>query len=291
MCGRKSWTGVQEIKAGEEKRKRIGSKSYAVRRRVKNGFSWAELASWLDVSKQIHRQIMSIPRLYRVNPEITYCNVDVDVYASEALEPLTKALGKKISLHYVGREKNMHSAHFALSSFAKSQQPDLAIRSLAKLIEALPPKPRRLWDQAKHKAFTVGLQSGIEPHYLEYEISQAATRAVAALGASIIITIYETDKPAPGTVPTRREEVPIASVTLLGLRVLRVLLPPPDNRHRIPCYGYELHAYGETWNHSISARMLNRPFGDAVWNFSSSASHRYWRRPSRCFLGSGLARC
>ena len=140
MCGRKSWTGVQEIKAGEEKRKRIGSKSYAVRRRVKNGFSWAELASWLDVSKQIHRQIMSIPRLYRVNPEITYCNVDVDVYASEALEPLTKALGKKISLHYVGREKNMHSAHFALSSFAKSQQPDLAIRSLAKLIEALPPQ-------------------------------------------------------------------------------------------------------------------------------------------------------
>lgn len=134
---------------------------------------------------------------HTVNPEITYCNVDVDVYSSEALEPLTKALGEKIFLNYSGREKRMYSAHFTLGSFTKSQRPDLAIRSLAKLIAALPPKPRRLWDKAKRKAFNVGFQSGIEPHYREYEISPAATRAVAALGASIIVTIYETDKPYP----------------------------------------------------------------------------------------------
>ena len=139
---------------------------------------------------------------HTVIPEITYCNVDVDVYASEPLEPLTQALGKKIFLNYAGREKRMYSAHFALRSFVKTQRPDLAIRSLAKLIEALPPKPRRLWDKARRKEFNVGFQSGIEPHYREYEISPAAVRAVAALGASIIVTIYETDKPDPGVAPT-----------------------------------------------------------------------------------------
>ena len=145
---------------------------------------------------------MSTPHSHTVNSEITYCNVDVDVYASEALEPLTTALGKNIFLNYVGQEMRMFSAHFSLRSLAKSQRPDLAIRSLAKLIAALPPKPRRLWDKAKRKAFNVGFQSGIEPHYREYEISPAATRAVAALGASIVVTIYETDKPDPGVAPT-----------------------------------------------------------------------------------------
>ncbi len=129
---------------------------------------------------------MSTPRSHRVNPEITYCNADVDVYASEALEPLTNTLGKKIFLNFVGREKKMYGAHFELRSLAKSQRPDLAIRSLPTLIESPPPKPPRPWDNAKRRASNIGFQSGIEPHHREYEVSNAA----------IIVTIYETDKPS-----------------------------------------------------------------------------------------------
>jgi hypothetical protein len=127
--------------------------------------------------------------------EIAFLNVDVDVLSRSPLEPLVNELGREVLGNYVGREGRRYGAHFSLYS---PKSADHAVRRLATIIGALPLPARRLWKGAQRRSFNLGFESGHHPHCLETMVSPEAVQAVAALGASIVVTIYPVQTSRPG---------------------------------------------------------------------------------------------
>src|SRR5580704_12650165 len=92
-------------------------------------------------------------------PSITeFLNVDLDIYAPFDLQPLVSSLGKKVIVLYVGRERRSYTAHVELAGLAKSA--DSTIRRFCALIQTLPRAERQLWNRAKRRDFSIGVQSG-----------------------------------------------------------------------------------------------------------------------------------
>jgi hypothetical protein len=125
--------------------------------------------------------------VYVHDDETAFLNVDVDVRSSTPLEALVHALKGRISVHYVGRVGRSFHARFALSG---PRTAEVAVRRLAKLIDALPRAARKAWDGAKMRVFDVGFQGGMRPHSAEHDLSASAVAAVARLKGSIRVTLY-----------------------------------------------------------------------------------------------------
>ncbi len=121
-----------------------------------------------------------------------FLNVDLDVYSTRPLEPLVAALGKRVLVHYVGREGRRYSAHLCLAG--DSENPDTTARALAKLVEKLPKHARRLWDTASAREFNVGIQAGLTPHAHELRISPATLEIIARLTGRIVVTTYSPEQ-------------------------------------------------------------------------------------------------
>ena len=148
-----------------------------------------------DAAGQSHQRVRSVAKsktiVYVKDDETAFLNVDVDVFSRSPLEPLAAALGKKVSLRYIGRVgRGLFQLHFALYS---PKSANSAAKRIVKLIESLPSSPRRLWNTAERRVFDAGFQGGRRPHCREFELDQQVVAAVARIGGSIRITIY----PAP----------------------------------------------------------------------------------------------
>jgi hypothetical protein len=93
------------------------------------------------------------------HPSVTeFLNVDLDIYAPFDLQPLVSSLGKKVMVLYVGRERRSYTAHLELAGRAKSA--DSIIRGFCALIRALPRAEQQLWNRAKRRDFSIGVQAG-----------------------------------------------------------------------------------------------------------------------------------
>jgi hypothetical protein len=126
--------------------------------------------------------------VYITDDETAFLNVDVDVFAKYPLEPLAAGLGDDVSLHYVGRGgRGLFQLHFALYS---PKNADSAIRGLTKVIGSLPRSSRRLWNNASRRVFNLGFQGGFKPYSREFDITEKAVAAIAALGGTVKVTIY-----------------------------------------------------------------------------------------------------
>jgi len=117
-----------------------------------------------------------------------FLNVDLDIYAPFDLQPLVNALGQRVMVMYVGRERRSYSAHLELARLTKSA--DSTIRGLCALIQALPRAERQLWNRAKKRDFSIGVQAGEQPNSSDFAVEAATVQAVAQLGARIVLTVY-----------------------------------------------------------------------------------------------------
>lgn len=117
-----------------------------------------------------------------------FLNVDLDVYSNSSLEPLVAALGQRISVLYVGRVKRTYEAHLELHKI--TQTADTAIRGFCALIRTLPRAERKLWDTAKVREFSIGVQAQMKPLSFEITLAEQTIRAASELNARIGFTIY-----------------------------------------------------------------------------------------------------
>src|ERR1700740_1107749 len=92
------------------------------------------------------------------SPAAQFLNVDLDVYSSHDLQPLVNGFGKKVIDLYVGRERKGYSTHLELAGLRKPSA-DSTIRAFCALIRALPKKERELWNGAKSREFSVGVEA------------------------------------------------------------------------------------------------------------------------------------
>ena len=122
-------------------------------------------------------------------PDAKYLNVDLDVYSRSDLQPLVNGFGKRVIALYVGRERRRYSAHLELAGFQRPSA-DATIRAFCTLVRALPKTERELWNGAKTREFSVGVQAGRQPFACDFRIEAQTIKAVAALGALIVLTVY-----------------------------------------------------------------------------------------------------
>jgi hypothetical protein len=167
--------------------------------------------------------------VYLTDDKTAFLNVDVDVFAKYPLEPLAAALGDDVSLHYVGRVgRGLFQLHVALYS---PKNADSAIRGLAKVIGSLPRSSRRLWNNAWRRVFDLGFQSGFKPHSREFDITEEAVAAIAALGGTMKVTIYVAPAvEALGTKSATTRNVKSSSPENPPIKALRRRGPAPSVR-------------------------------------------------------------
>ena len=91
-----------------------------------------------------------------------FVNVDLDIYSERDLRPIVKALGRRVIVLYVGRERRKYSAHLEVAKNVRTA--DSAIWAFCGLIEGLPKPERDLWNTAKVRSFSIGIQAGMQPN-------------------------------------------------------------------------------------------------------------------------------
>ncbi|MEO8096395.1 MAG: hypothetical protein ABI811_01750 [Acidobacteriota bacterium] len=103
------------------------------------------------------------------------------------------AFGKNVLVLYSGREKRTYQAHFEIAGFAPTA--DATIRKFCALVEALPKPARDLWNTAKIREFSVGVQAGAQPLASDFIIHAETVNRTAAIGARIGFTVYAPEQP------------------------------------------------------------------------------------------------
>ena len=68
--------------------------------------------------------------------------------------------------------------------------PAEVILGFAKLFDRLPTRAKRIWKNATHKEFDIGIQSGFQPKPAEWVLEPKVIETVARLGAKVRITVY-----------------------------------------------------------------------------------------------------
>ena len=96
-----------------------------------------------------------------------FLNVDLDIRSKHDLQPLVKALGRRVIVLYVGRERRKWSAHLEVARNVRTA--DAAIWAF--------------WNTANVRGF-------MQPNPFDFVIRPKTVRAVSLLGAQIVLTIY-----------------------------------------------------------------------------------------------------
>jgi hypothetical protein len=137
--------------------------------------------------------------------ESTQClNVDLDVWSAAPLEPLVEAFGKKVFVLYVGKERQRtYGAHLEISGVAYHANADRLIRRFVQLIDALPPKARRMWATAQRREFNIGIQAALKPHAFELRLQPETLVAAARVNGRVVVTVYAPDLSQPQPTPAR----------------------------------------------------------------------------------------
>lgn len=129
----------------------------------------------------------------QVSEATHFLNVDLDLYSKFDLAPMVAFMSKKVTVLYLGRVKGLYCAHLELGKYTANA--NSTIRGLCTLIRALPRAERKLWNTAKIRDFSVGVQAEMQPSAYDIAIESETVRAVSDLEARIVITIYAPNLP------------------------------------------------------------------------------------------------
>ena len=122
-----------------------------------------------------------------------FLNVDLEVRSRVDLHGLVVAFAEKVLVMYDGRFRRTYYAYFELAQLRPGRTPDATIRGFCTLIDALRRPERSLWNGAKARDFSIGVQAGTHPPTTDFAVEAETLRAVSRLGGRIVLTIY-----APG---------------------------------------------------------------------------------------------
>jgi hypothetical protein len=117
-----------------------------------------------------------------------FLNVDLEIYSRRDLQPLVTAFGAKVLVLYVGRDRGKYSAHLEVSQGTKTV--DSTIRAFCRLIEGLPERERRLWNNAIVRSFSIGIRAGTHSNPCDFTIQARTVKAASEVSAQIVLTVY-----------------------------------------------------------------------------------------------------
>ncbi|MCX5842253.1 MAG: hypothetical protein NT022_00625 [Deltaproteobacteria bacterium] len=121
--------------------------------------------------------------------EIRYLNTDLIIESPNDLSPIAESFGEEVIVLYNGAWGKVNRAIFEveISLHASANE---TIETFCALIEGLKEKERAIWDACFSKIFDIGFESGLTTQSFSSQINQDTIKRLAAIGASIEITIY-----------------------------------------------------------------------------------------------------
>ena len=119
-----------------------------------------------------------------------YLNTDLDLVSSEDLTPLAEALEARglFTLHVEPRDDGLWYA--TLETGIQHGEPESNIAAMVEAVESLNERHRTRWSRCTRREFNVGYDCGAEPRAFDQGLSSSLLGRVAALGASLRITLY-----------------------------------------------------------------------------------------------------
>lgn len=131
-------------------------------------------------------------------PPRPYQQTDLDLHADFDLRPLCEGLvaGGMYVLHCTEVRHGRWQAILERDSEDEGTpgEPETSLRLLLDAIEALPEDLRANWDRCDLRAFDIGFNARWRPFCWQTPLSAETLRRVAAVGASLGITIYAPDR-------------------------------------------------------------------------------------------------
>ena len=122
-----------------------------------------------------------------------FLNVDLEIDSRSDLQPLVSVLGKKVDVLYVGRHQRTYMARLELARRTANPSPDSIVRGFCALIRTLPKAERQLWNTAKVRDFSIGVQAGASPNPYDLTVAAETVKSVSELDARIVFTLYPSD--------------------------------------------------------------------------------------------------
>ncbi len=121
---------------------------------------------------------------------ICYLNTDLDVVAVQDLASLAAALAKRglFALHVDRRDDGLWYASFETEEQHREPEPNVA--AMVTAVESLAESDRAMWAACLRREFNIGYDCGTTPSVVTQTLSSAVLRRVAALDASLRVTLY-----------------------------------------------------------------------------------------------------
>ena len=120
--------------------------------------------------------------------EVRYLNTDLEIESKNDLSEIVQEFGDDVSVLYHGEMRGYQHASFEIPGNRAGA--DEVINFFCTLVENLPKEVRQIWNGCCSRVIDVGYESGTSPGTFRSEIRASTIQRVAAIGASIVITIY-----------------------------------------------------------------------------------------------------
>lgn len=126
---------------------------------------------------------------------ITYLNTDLDLNSVIDLEPLVKVFKSSgiLALHVSKGDDGIWRARFETDEQFPEPEPNIA--AFLGLVDALSVETRAIWDQCTLREFNIGYDCGDEPWAFSQTLSPELLGRVAAVRASLALTLYPDREP------------------------------------------------------------------------------------------------
>ena len=119
---------------------------------------------------------------------VRYLNVDLEIESKSDLSKIVEEFGEDVSVLYCGEMRGYQHASFEIPG--NTADADETINHFCLLVEELTEEAREVWQSCCSRVMDVGFESGTTPWNFRSEIRASTVQRVAAIGASIVITIY-----------------------------------------------------------------------------------------------------
>ena len=120
--------------------------------------------------------------------DVRYLNTDLEIESKEDLSRVVEEFGEDVVVLHSGEVRGYQHASFEIPG--NTAGADETINHFCALVEGLGKEAREIWDGCCSRVMDVGYESGASPQNFRSEIRASTIQRVAAIGASIVITIY-----------------------------------------------------------------------------------------------------
>lgn len=119
---------------------------------------------------------------------VRYLNTDLEIESKNDLSKIVQEFGEDVVVLYCGEMRGYRHASFEIPG--NTAGADETLNQFCTLVEGLSKEAREIWEGCSSRVIDVGYESGTSPQNFRSEIRASTIQRVAAIGASIAITIY-----------------------------------------------------------------------------------------------------